>query len=157
MRILISLFFLFFLGSCNPVKRVLKNKEKLDQLAEIVIKAGYCANDTIIQTKSDTTIVTDTLFEAISDTLFLTKQDTVRVPKKVVIRQKITIRDTVRSVVVDRAKINVLEKDILVLKDKLSDVEKLAKKRWWHLFWIILSIVIYLLRKPVIKFLQWHF
>lgn len=153
MRILISLLFLV---SCNPVKQVLKDREKLDQVAEVVVRAGYCANDTIIQTKSDTTIVTDTVFEAISDTLFLTKQDTVRVPKKVVIRQKITIRDTVRSVVVDRAKINVLEKDVLVLKDKLSDAEKLAKKRWWYLFWIILAIVAYLLRKPVIKFIQWH-
>ena len=153
MRFLISLLFLV---SCNPVKQVLKDREKLDQVAEVVVRAGYCANDTIIQTKSDTTIVTDTVFEAISDTLFLTKQDTIRVPKKVVIRQKITIRDTVRSVVVDRAKINVLEKDILVLKDKLSDSEKLAKKRWWYLFWIILAIVAYLLRKPVIKFIHWH-
>ena len=153
MRILISLLFLV---SCNPVKQVLKDREKLDQVAEVVVRAGYCANDTIIQTKSDTTIVTDTVFEAISDTLFLTKQDTIRVPKKVVIRQKITIRDTVRSVVVDRAKINVLEKDVLVLKDKLSDAEKLAKKRWWYLFWIILAIVAYLLRKPVIKFIEWH-
>lgn len=153
MRILISLLFLV---SCNPVKQVLKDREKLDQVAEVVVRAGYCANDTIIQTKSDTTIVTDTVFEAISDTLFLTKQDTIRVPKKVVIRQKITIRDTVRSVVVDRARINVLEKDVLILKDKLSDAEKLAKKRWWYLFWIILAIVAYLLRKPVIKFIEWH-
>lgn len=153
MRILISLIFLV---SCNPVKQVLKDREKLDQVAEVVVRAGYCANDTIIQTKSDTTIVTDTLFEAISDTLFLTNKDTIRVPKTVTIRQKITIRDTVRSVVVDRAKINVLEKDVLVLKDKLSDAEKLAKKRWWYLFWIILAILAYLLRKPVIKFIEWH-
>lgn len=152
-RILISLIFLL---SCNPVKQVLKDREKLDQVAEVVVRSGYCANDTIIQTKSDTTIVTDTLFEAISDTLFLTKQDAIRVPKTVIIRQKITIRDTVRSVVVDRAKINVLEKDVLVLKDKLSDAEKLAQKRWWYLFWIILAIVAYLLRKPVIKFIEWH-
>jgi hypothetical protein len=154
-RILNSLF-LLILVSCNPVKQVLKDREKLDQVAEVVIRSGYCANDTIIQTKSDTTIVTDTLFQAFTDTIIRTNSDTIRVPKTQIIRQKITIRDTVRSVVVDRARINVLEKDILILGDKLAESKALAKKRFWYLFWLIAFIIAYLLRKPVLKFIAWH-
>ena len=154
-RILNSLF-LLILVSCNPVKQVLKDREKLDQVAEVIVRSGYCANDTIIQTKSDTTIVTDTLFQTFTDTIIQNNSDTILIPKTQIIRQKITIRDTVRSVVVDRARINVLEKDILVLEDKLNESKGLAKKRFWYLFWLIALIIAYLLRKPVIKFIEWH-
>ena len=55
--------FLILLLSCNPVKQVLKDKEKLDKVAEVVISSGYCVNDTIIKTNSDTLITYDTIIE----------------------------------------------------------------------------------------------
>lgn len=143
---------LLFLIACNPVKQVLKDKDKLDKVAEVVIKSGYCANDTTIITKSDTTIQYDTSY--LTDTLIdlRTIKDTqyVNLPKKVITRT-ITIRDTITNVVVDGARVLLLEKDVNKYKTEAAEWKELAKARWWYLFWIILFIVLYLLRKPILR------
>lgn len=143
---------LLFLIACNPVKQVLKDKEKLDKVAEVVVKSGYCANDTTIITKSDTTIQYDTSY--LTDTLIdlRTIKDTqyVTLPKKVITRT-ITIRDTITNVVVDGARVLLLEKDVNKYKTESAEWKELAKARWWYLFWIILFSVIYLLRKPILR------
>lgn len=143
---------LLFLIACNPVKQVLKDKDKLDKVAEVVVKSGYCANDTTIITKSDTTIQYDTSY--LTDTLIdlRTIKDTqyVTLPKKVITRT-ITIRDTVTNVVVDGARVLLLEKELTKANEDLQEWKALAKARWWYLFWIILFTIIYLLRKPLLK------
>ena len=145
---------LIFLFACNPVKQVLKDKEKLDQVAEVVIKSGYCANDTTIITKSDTTIVHDTTYEidTIIDLHLKTDTQYVKLPKKIITRT-ITIRDTIKSVVVDNARVLLLEKELTKYKDSLNEYKALAKQRWWYLFWLVLIFSIYLLRKPLLKLL----
>ena len=145
-----SILFLFLLA-CNPVKQVLKDKEKLDKVAEVVVKSGYCANDTTIITKSDTTILTDTIYDTQIFVDEVTKTDTqyVKVPK--VITRTITIRDTITNVVVDNSRILLLEKEITKANEDLQGWKALAKARWWYLFWIILFTIIYLLRKPLLK------
>jgi len=47
--------------SCNPVKRVLKDQTKFNQVAEEVIRRGYCVNDTIIEIVTDTVYKTDSV------------------------------------------------------------------------------------------------
>ena len=145
---------LILLFACNPVKQVLKDKEKLDQVAEVVIKSGYCANDTTIITKSDTTIVHDTIYEidTIIDLHLKTDTQYVKLPKKVITRT-ITIRDTIKSVVVDNARVLLLEKELTKYKESLNEYKELAKQRWWYLFWLVLIFLIYLLRKPLLKLL----
>jgi hypothetical protein len=147
----LSILFLFLIA-CNPVKQVLKDKDKLDKVAEVVVKSGYCANDTTIITKSDTTVQYDTSY--LTDTLIdlRTIKDTqyVTLPKKVITRT-ITIRDTITNVVVDGARVLLLEKDVNKYKTEASEWKELAKARWWYLFWIILFTIIYLLRKPLLK------
>ena len=145
---------LILLFACNPVKQVLKDKEKLDQVAEVVIKSGYCANDTTIITKSDTTIVHDTIYEidTIIDLHLKTDTQYVKLPKKVITRT-ITIRDTIKSVVVDNARVLLLEKELIKYKESLNEYKELAKQRWWYLFWLVLIFLIYLLRKPLLKLL----
>ena len=71
---------IILLLSCNPVKQVLKDKAKLDKVAEVVIESGYCANDTIIQTKSDTLVTYDTLYEHTEVINTLYKTDTLKIP-----------------------------------------------------------------------------
>jgi hypothetical protein len=51
---------LIIFGSCNPVKQVLGDKKKFEVVAAEVIKRGYCLNDTIYKTKTDTLEVHDT-------------------------------------------------------------------------------------------------
>lgn len=137
--------------ACNPVKQVLKDKEKLDKVAEVVVKSGYCANDTTFITNSDTTILIDTIYDTNIIVDEVTKTDTqyVKVPK--IIIRNITIRDTIKSMVVDGARVLLLQKEVDKLKSESQGWEALAKARWWYLFWIILFIILYLLRKPIMK------
>lgn len=142
---------LLLLVACNPVKQVLKDKNKLDKVAEVVVRSGYCANDTTIITKSDTTYQTDTIYDT---QIFIderTKTDTqyVKVPK--VITRTITIRDTITNVVVDGARVLLLEKSLSKSEETRLKYQNLAKQRWWYLFWLILFIVTYLLRKPILR------
>ena len=143
--------------SCNPVKQVLKDKDKLDKVAEVVVKSGYCANDTTIITKSDTTIVHDTTYDidTLIDLRFKNDTQYVKVPK--VIIRTITIRDTIKSVVVDGARVLLLEKELSKSADELKEWKEKARKRWWNLFWLILIFSIYILRKPILKFIRWQF
>jgi hypothetical protein len=64
MKNLIGLAFVVIitLTSCNPVKRVLRDKKLLDQVAEEVIRQGYCVNDTVFSTVvKDTVIYKDSI------------------------------------------------------------------------------------------------
>lgn len=151
------LMLIAILLSCNPVKQVLKDKDKLDKVAEIVVKSGYCANDTTIITKSDTTIQYDTTYE--TQIQINEKTDTIRIPK--VVTRTITIRDTIKSVVVDNARLYLLQKEITAykestykLKDELLHWKELAKKRWWNLWGLIILFSIYILRKPILKLIN---
>lgn len=58
-----------FLLSCNPVKKVLKDSEKFEQVAQEVVRRGYCINDTTrVTTVKDTVYIYTT---TISDTIFV--------------------------------------------------------------------------------------
>lgn len=157
------LVILLIILSCSPVKQVLKDKNKLDKVAEVVVKSGYCANDTTIITKSDTTIVHDTTYDVdtIIDLRYQNDTQYVKVPK--VITRTIVIRDTIKSVVVDNSRLNLFQREIDSLKivnnlakEEMNQWKKVAKQRWWNIFWIIVLAVLYVLRKPIYKFIQWH-
>lgn len=157
------LVILLIILSCNPVKQVLKDKNKLDKVAEVVVKSGYCANDTTIITKSDTTIMHDTTYDVdtIIDLRYQNDTQYVKVPK--VITRTIVIRDTIKSVVVDNSRLNLFKREIDSLKivnnlakEEMNQWKKVAKQRWWNIFWIIVLAVLYVLRKPIYKFIQWH-
>ncbi len=61
MRLLI---FLILLIGCNPVKQVLKDREKFEKVKEAVIRSGACINDTItIETTKDSIVYVDSIIE----------------------------------------------------------------------------------------------
>jgi hypothetical protein len=134
----ISIALLLFIYSCNPVKQVLSDRAKFDEVAKEVIRAGYCANDTVIVSKSDTTVLTDTVNNYFIDTEV--RNDTVyqtRIENKIVTK-KVTIRDTVRQVVTDNARVNVLEADKRDLSMKVMEWKDKATDR---LKWLVLLLV----------------
>jgi len=53
MRSLVRLCMLlmFILAACSPVKQVLNNPKYFKEVADSVVKRGYCINDTVIETK----------------------------------------------------------------------------------------------------------
>jgi hypothetical protein len=152
--LLISLFLL----SCNPVKQVLRDKEKLDKVAKYVIENGYCANDTIIQSKSDTLITYDTIYEKGADIIkSILKTDTLRVPFTKTLVKTIRITDTIQKVVVDNARINQLEAKLAIQTEKVEEYKAKAKSRLNWLVLLLIAICVRLLYKPIKKFILWHF
>jgi hypothetical protein len=140
--IAIFLFLILWLFSCNPVKQVLRDQNKLDQVAKVVVAGGYCANDTTFIVKSDTTIQVDTLVqndttiqvETRNDTTFLT-----RLKYRDIIKS-ITIHDTIKSVVVDNARLNLIQADLTAERIKSKEWESKAEKRAGWLIILILAI-----------------
>lgn len=143
--LIIALIFI----SCNPVKKVLRDREMFDEVAKEVVKAGYCANDTIILTKSDTTVQIDTLtlidkeFEVkvYNDTTYITQWQTKYVNKNVI------IRDTVKSVVVDNARIKLLQEDLIKANEEKLNWKERANKTFGYLLLLICGIGVYLFLK----------
>lgn len=137
---LILLFLLLWLVSCNPVKQVLKDQNKLDQVARVVVAGGYCANDTMFIVKSDTTIQVDTLIKNDTTIQVETRNDTTyltRLKYRDIIKS-ITIHDTIKSVVVDNARLNLIQGELSAQKLQTMEWKGKAEKRG---FWLILVAV----------------
>ena len=146
---LILLFLLLWLASCNPVKQVLRDQNKLDQVARIVVAGGYCANDTTFIVKSDTTMQVDTLIQ--NDTTFKveTRNDTTyltRLKYRDIIKS-ITIHDTIKSVVVDNARLKLIQGDLAASNSKAMEWERKAERRAGWLIILILAIAGYVYLK----------
>jgi hypothetical protein len=133
------IFLLILLIGCNPVKQVLRDNDKLEQVAKVVIAGGWCANDTTFITKSDTLIEVDTLVrvdtetitEIVNDTTIITKWKTRDIIKSV------TIHDTLKSYIVDNARVRLLQTDSARLSNEVIRWEGKAKKRQLWIFLLI--------------------
>jgi len=151
--LLISIFLL----SCNPVKQVLRDKEKLDKVAEYVIENGYCANDTIIQSKSDTLITYDTIYEKNDIIRNILKTDTLRLSFTKTLVKTIRIKDTIQKVVIDNARIRLLEAKLAIQTEKVEEYKAKAKSRLNWLVLLLIAICVRILYKPIKKLILWHF
>ena len=149
---LVSVFFIFWLLSCNPVKQVLRDQEKLEEVAKVVVKGGWCANDTTFITTSDTLVEVDTLVRidtltdtyVFNDTTYITKWKTREITKS------ITIHDTIKSFIVDNARVRLLQADSARLTGEVIQWKGKADSRlnWLISLLVIIAIFIYLkLRK----------
>jgi hypothetical protein len=124
---------------CDPVKQVLRDRDKMDKVAEILIRDGYCANDTVNIVKSDTLISIDTITNTVTNTL--QRNDTVYLweTKYHNILKTVKIHDTVKQVVVDKARTDLLIKDKVKLMEDLDKVKEQSRAR---LNWIIVLLLI---------------
>jgi hypothetical protein len=141
---LIFVFFIFWLLSCNPVKQVLRDQEKLEEVAKVVVKGGWCANDTTFVVKSDTLVEVDTLVRidtltdtyVLNDTVYFTKWKTRDITKST------TIHDTIKSFIVDNARVRLLQADSARLTTEVGEWKAKAKQRQLWLFFIIAIIAV---------------
>lgn len=135
------LLILLFL-SCNPVKQVLRDTEKLSQVAEVVVRSGWCANDTTFITKSDTLVEIDTIIDLdiridtqkVNEFVYVTKWKTNTITKT------LTIHDTLKSFIVDNARVRLLQADSARLSNEVIEWKGKAKRRQIWLFFIIAVI-----------------
>lgn len=121
--------------SCNPVQQIFKDPAKMNQVAEEMIRRGYCSNDTTIINK-----VTDTVFvrnDEFVDTVLIENGacnfDTVLstgtrvkfengflyVKEKRATKTRV-ITNTVNNYITDKAKEDLLTKDIQCYKDTVN-------------------------------------
>ena len=147
--IAIALLLLFlWVTSCNPVKRVLNNQEMLEEVAKVVVKGGWCANDTTFVVKSDTLVEVDTLVRidtltdtyVLNDTTYITKWKTREITKS------ITIHDTIKSFIVDNARVRLLQADSARLTGEVIQWKGKADSRlnWLISLLVIIALFIYL-------------
>ena len=151
--IAMGLLLLFlWVTSCNPVKQVLRDQEKLEEVAKVVVKGGWCANDTTFVVKSDTIVDIDTLVEiqtdleisTINDTTYITKWKTNTITKT------LTIHDTIKSFIVDNARVRLLQSDSARLTGEVMQWKGKADSRlsWLISLLVLIALFIYLkLRK----------
>ena len=133
----IILFLLFV--SCNPVKQVLRDQDKLEQVARVVVKGGWCANDTTFITKSDTLVEIDTFVnvkmqidtQKVNEFVYITNWKTRDIIKS------ITIHDTLKSYIVDNARVRLLQTDSARLSNEVITWEGKAKRRQLWIFALI--------------------
>jgi hypothetical protein len=147
--IAMGLLLLFlWVTSCNPVKQVLKNQEMLEEVAKVVVKGGWCANDTTFVVKSDTLVEVDTLVRidtltdtyVLNDTTYITKWKTREITKS------ITIHDTIKSFIVDNARVSLLQADSARLTGEVNEWKGKADSRlnWLISLLVIIALFIYL-------------
>ncbi len=147
MRTKISILLLLLIG-CNPVKQVLRDQEKLEEVAKVVVKGGWCANDTTFVVKSDTIVDIDTLVEiqtdleisTINDTTYITKWKTNTITKT------LTIHDTIKSFIVDNARVRLLQADSTRLTNLANEYKSKADSRlnWLISLLVLIALFIYL-------------
>jgi hypothetical protein len=122
---------ILYFSSCNPVKKVLKSPAYFNVVRDTVLARGYCANDTSIFYITDTLEVTDTIVEIYTDTLKFKDTTYLWETKFHTVTKVRTIRDSVKLVVIDSARINVLRKELkdseTKLKAALGDQKGLKK------------------------------
>lgn len=164
--------------ACNPVKKVLRDPVKFNEIASEVIRRGYCVNDTTVITEvRDSIIYKDSIVDRVNnipckdfDTVIGRARVSViggvlsfKQKDSVVYRTK-TVTNTVR----DRTYEDTLKSDILILQSKLVvSGEKLSlsekkvgelRKDKLILWLIIVAMVIFTLRKQIFKIVKgWLF
>lgn len=171
MRYLIAIL----LFSCNPVKQVLKDKDKFDQVKEAVIRSGACINDTIVtEVVKDSIVYKDSIIErkvpcddfktTIGDDTLSVKGGVLSISGKDKIRV-VTKTNTVR----DRSLENILKGDIEKLtyanSSKDSEIKSLKEenkktrgelrslkiKYRLHLALLLMGSLVIIFRKSLIR------
>jgi hypothetical protein len=142
------LLLLILFVSCNPVKQVLRDQDKLEEVAKVVVKGGWCANDTTFIVKSDTLVEVDTLVRidtltdtyVLNDTTYITKWKTREITKS------ITIHDTIKSFIVDNAHVRLLQADSTRLINLANEYKSKADSRlnWLISLLVLIALFIYL-------------
>jgi hypothetical protein len=172
-KLLGKIFLLLIFYSCNPVKSVINNKEKLDIVAKEVIKRGYCITDTVVVTK-DSIIKKDSIIEKtfkipcpdFDTTIDGTKIKilngvlTASIAEHTVYNTK-TITKSIRDLSLEKIlkeDIRVKDSTILeILKENKSIIEKYNgvnfESRWLKIKLLLLAIVslIIIFRKTIFK------
>jgi hypothetical protein len=136
-----KLLLILLLVSCNPVKQVLNDKAKFDEVAAEVIRQGRCANDTLVIVKSDTIVMVDSLIEVISDTTIINDTAYITLWETKNFTKTFIVHDTLRSIIVDNARVRQLQADVEHITKQSEQHKQNATSR---LYWFIIALAVIL-------------
>jgi hypothetical protein len=105
---------------CNPVRFVLRDSSSFEKVADEVIKRGYCLNDTTFVYNTDTLEIHDTTTMVYVDTALINDTTYLWETKFQTITKVRTIRDSIKSIVIDSAQVQVLRKNLKYTEIKLN-------------------------------------
>ena len=114
------LLIVMVLIGCNPVRFVLRDSSSFQKVADEVIKRGYCLNDTTYVYKTDTLEVHDTTTMVYVDTAVVNDTTYFWETKFQTITKVRTIRDSIKSLVIDSSQVKVLRRNLKDTETKLS-------------------------------------
>jgi hypothetical protein len=152
---LIILLGILILG-CNPIKKaerlVLNNREASDRVFNTLALDHPCANDTIILTLSDTTILQDTIVDYKRDTI----NNVVTLTEKgKTIVKTIKVKDIKTAYVQDMRMIGILSDSVRFYKLLYQAEHKYKKQAESRLFWLIIAIAaIFILKRYLWSYLN---
>jgi hypothetical protein len=136
-----KLLLILVLFGCNPVKQVIRDPEKFNQVAAEVIRQGKCANDTLVIVKSDTIVKIDSLIEVRSDTTIINDTAYVTLWETKNYTKTFTIHYTLLSVIVENARLKILQAYIDKITKQSEQHKQDATNR---LYWFIIALAVIL-------------
>lgn len=169
------------LFSCNPVKKVLKDPKKFEQVKEAVIRGGYCVNDTVtVETRKDSIVYKDSIIETkikapckdfdtvMADGTQISVSSGVLIYKHKCPYKEKTVTITKTNNIRDKAYENILKSDISkrdsaiaayvkLYSDtqlKLKDADKANTKLKWKLFLVIAIALAWTFRWTLLKLVR---
>ncbi len=142
---LICLLLLITFG-CNPVmkaeRRVLNNLESSERVFRELEKTRPCANDTIIITKNDTTLLVDTITNYKTDTININGIEyvTIKEAAKTIVKT-IKVNQIKTSYIVDTRRLGIVLDSVRYYKVN-AQINKEVGNKWKWRFWGLLGILI---------------
>ena len=152
---LIILLGILILG-CNPIKKaerlVLNNRDASNRVFNTLALERPCANDTMVVTLSDTTILQDTIFDYKRDTI--NNVITLTEKGKTIVKT-IKVKDIKTAYVQDMRMIAILSDSVRFYKVLYQSEHKYRKQAESRFWWLIIAIIgIFILKRYVWSFLN---
>jgi hypothetical protein len=152
---LIILLGILILG-CNPIKKaerlVLNNRDASNRVFNTLALDRPCANDTIILTLSDTTILQDTIVDYKRDTI--NNVITLTEKGKTIVKT-IKVKDIKTAYVQDTRIIGILSDSVRYYKVLYQTEHKYKQKAESRFWWLIIAIAaIFILKRYLWSFLN---
>ena len=149
---LFIVYLIIFLGiliiGCNPIKMaerlVLNNRDASNRVFNTLALERPCANDTMVVTLSDTTILQDTIFDYKRDTI--NNVITLTEKGKTIVKT-IKVKDIKTAYVQDMRMIAILSDSVRFYKVLYQSEHKYRKQAESRCWWLIIAIAAFLILK----------
>jgi len=149
--IYLAILALLILAACNPLRKaerlVLNNRDASNRVFNTLALERPCANDTMIVTLSDTTILQDTIVDYKRDTI--NNVITLTEKGKTIVKT-IKVVDIKTAFVQDTRMVGILIDSVRFYKVLYQTEHKYKQKAESRFWWLIIALVVIFILKPYV-------